>query len=85
MSTSGLLITVEQDQAAGLAVDCLRRFPGLILGERVGGRLPAVLEAEDACAAEAACDRLRHCPGIVNLDVVFVSVEPHHISTTWEA
>ena len=76
MSVSGLVITLEPDRAlAERSLRALADDPRLSLGAQFGRRLAAVADTPDTQADRALIDDLRALPGIIHVDVVFVSVD----------
>lgn len=76
MPISGLVITVADAAAAEeLARALLTHEPRLQVGELQVDRLPCVLETTDAKASEAVHDWLLGQPGVLGVDVVFVSLD----------
>ena len=66
MPLTSLVLTLTTPEGA-----CELRHAGLTLGERNGSRIPAVLEADDYRAHDAALESLRRDPRISHLDIVF--------------
>lgn len=76
MPISGLVITLANPAAAEeLARVLLSHEPRLQLGELQVDRLPCVLETADAKESEAVHDWLLGQPGVLGVDVVFVSFD----------
>lgn len=75
MPISGLILTLRDPAGVeGLVEELLLREPQLELGEVQGNHLPAVLEATPHESREVH-ERLLDWPGIVGVDVVFVSTD----------
>lgn len=76
MPISGLVITVANSAAAeDLARALLTQEPRLEVGELQRDRLPCVLETADSQESKAVHDWLLGQPGVLGVDVVFVSFE----------
>lgn len=76
MPISGLvLILAAPNDAERLAREMLREEPRLEFGEPKGNQLPAVLETETAHESREVHDWLLDRPGVLSVDVVFVSVD----------
>jgi hypothetical protein len=76
MPISGLILTLQDPAAAaGLVEEFHRRERQLELGELHGNYLPAVLETKTPHESREVHDRLLDWPGIVGVDVVFVSTD----------
>jgi nitrate reductase NapAB chaperone NapD len=54
----------------------LAAIPGFTLGARHGAKLPAVLEADNDAVARHWHDWLLQLPGVVQVDLAFVTFEP---------
>ena len=76
MHTSGWIVTITDDQAART----LAEVAPLTLGERIGSRIPAVLETTDPQAAHDWHDWAITQPGIANVEVVFVHWEETEVA-----
>lgn len=76
MSISGLVLTLADDGPACAALSALAGDPRLTLGEQFGRRLAVVADTESVEADRALWDELRAAPGIVNVDVTFVHLDP---------
>lgn len=74
MPVSSLLLTIdpaaEPNLRAALATD-----PRVLIGERVGPRLPLALETADQADDEAAWAWLRGLPGVAWVDLAWISIE----------
>ena len=76
MPISGLVLTLaDPSDAARLARDLLGQEPRLEFGELHGNHLPLALETETAAESRDVHDWLLGRPGVLGVDVVFVSVE----------
>jgi len=76
MPISGLVISLADPATAeNLARALLSHEPRLQLGELHVDRLPCVLETADAKESEAVHDWLLGQPGVLAVDVVFVSFD----------
>ncbi len=76
MPISGLIITLANRAEADALVRYLReREPRLEPGELQGERLPCVLETAHPKESEAVHEWLLQQPGVLAVDVVFVSLD----------
>jgi nitrate reductase NapAB chaperone NapD len=76
MCISSFVVTLpEEPAAAGRIVAALAAVPVFELGDAVERRLPVVLEAEDGSAARQWYEWVEALPGVVKVDMAFVSFE----------
>lgn len=76
MPISGLVLTLADPAAAArLASDLQEREPRLEFGELQGNHLPLVLETASAHDSRQVHDWLLEQPGVLGVDVVFVSAD----------
>ena len=76
MSVSGLVVTLEDDEArAAEAHARIERDPRLTVGERVGRRVPVVAQTESPEEDRTLWDALRAMAGIAHVDVTFVAFD----------
>jgi hypothetical protein len=76
MSISGLLITLANTpESLGSICAWLATHPGFTAGTPYQHYLPASLEAADSDEAQCQLAELQQVPGVLLVDVVFVSVE----------
>jgi len=76
MPISGLVLTLaDPNDADRLARDLQCQERRLEFGELQGNHLPAVLDTETAHQSREVHDWLLEQPGILGVDVVFVSVD----------
>lgn len=81
MPISGLILTLQNPGGAeSLIEESLILERQLAVGELQGNHLPVVLETATAQESREVHDRLLDCPGIVAVDVVFVSTEEPGVS-----
>lgn len=77
MAISGLVVILREDaEVADRALQALSSDPRLMLGERVGRRVPLVAETPSATQDADLWQDLLATPGIESVDVTFVSVDP---------
>jgi len=73
---SGLVIHLGSDESlVDTAVTAMRDYSAIELGDCVGSRLPAVVEAKDGGTAEELTDWLRRLSGVTHVDVAYVHLE----------
>jgi nitrate reductase NapAB chaperone NapD len=71
--TSGLVVTFDPDAPEwDSALSALESSAVFTVGERIEGRWPVALEAEDAAASERWTEWLRQLPGVCGVEIVFV-------------
>ncbi len=76
MWVSSFVITLPDGSSGVYAIkEALRAVPVFELGERVGRRLPVVLEAEDGSTARSWHHWVEELPGVVNVEVAFMNFE----------
>ena len=69
----GLCVHLTEDvNQSQRAIALMRQRESITLGKPHGQRLPAVVESADRADAEANLEWLRHLPGVLHVDVVFV-------------
>jgi hypothetical protein len=79
MTTSGLVLTLEQDDRTRAAVIAkLERDSRITLGQDMSGRLPIVTETAAPQESEALFDWLLELPGVCFVDVVYVDFGRDH-------
>ena len=81
MWISSFVVTLANDLELRMAVpEALRAIPSLTVGESpTPGRIPVVVEAEDSHQSRYWFEWVEQLPGVVKVDVAFVScddVEP---------
>ncbi len=76
MSISGLVLTLAADGPACATLSALAGDPRLTLGEQFGHRIAVVADTESVEADRSLWDELRAMPGIINVDVTFVHLDP---------
>lgn len=76
MSISGLVLTLADDAPVSATIPALAEDQRLTLGEQFGRRLAVVADTESVEADRALWDELRATPGITNVDVTFVHLDP---------
>jgi hypothetical protein len=77
MAISGLVLRLREDaHAVERAVAALSRDPRLVLGRIEQRCLPLVAETPSAAEDATLWADLLATPGVVSVDVTFVSVEP---------
>ena len=76
MWVSSFVIALPEDETeAGVIQDAIRAVPVFEQGERIGRRLPVVLEAKDGSAARHWHEWVESLPGVIKVDVAFVSFD----------
>ena len=81
MTTSGLVLTLEQDDRMRAAVVAtLERDSRITLGQDMSGHLPIVTETAGPDESEALFDWLFDLPGVQFVDVVYVDFGDHSAS-----
>ena len=73
---SGLVVYLTSDE--GLDDEATREMQsraGLEIGERIGLRLPVVVESTDKDTAADTTEWLKNLPGVAHVDVTFVHLE----------
>jgi len=70
------LTLCEDGAVAALALESLAKDSRITLGERFDRRVAAVAETGSAHADRDLWDDLRSIPGVVNVDVTFVALDP---------
>lgn len=76
MWISSFVVTLPADEARTAALcEGIAAVPVFTLGERQGRRLPVVLEAADGSTARNWHQWVENLPGIVQVEVAFVSFE----------
>jgi hypothetical protein len=79
MTTSGLVLTLEQDDLTRANVIAkLERDSRITLGQDMSGRLPIVTETAGPHESEALFDWLFELPGVRFVDVVYVDFGRDH-------
>lgn len=73
--SSFVIALASPDESTHPVEDALRAIPVFTLGERIGGKLPVVLEAADGSSARYWHEWVEDLPGVVHVDVAFVSFE----------
>lgn len=76
MAISGLVVTLSEDPAGAAALTVLNSEPRLTLGERFGRRVAVVAETPSARDDRELFDELRAMPGITQVDVTYVHLDP---------
>lgn len=76
MAISGLVLTLSDDAAGAAVLSVLSTNPLLTLGDRFGRRVAVVAETPSAHADRDLFDELRGTPGITQVDVTFVHLDP---------
>lgn len=78
MAISGLVLRLAEDLAsAESAMSSLSCDPRLTLGERLGRNLAVVAETDDPRHDDELYHHLLATPGIISVDVTFVSIDPN--------
>jgi nitrate reductase NapAB chaperone NapD len=76
MWISSFVVTLAADDPQDHPVQrALESLPAFTLGERQGARLPVVLEAPDGATARYWHEWVEQLPGVVQVDVAFVSFD----------
>lgn len=76
MWISSFVVTLPADQGlAGRIRDSLTALPVFQSGAQQGDRLPVVLETPDGAAARDWYEFVRSLPGVVKVDLAFVSFD----------
>ena len=77
MWISSFVVTVTDDVALRMAViEALRAIPSLTVGDSpTPGRVPVVVEAEDSQQSRHWYEWVEQLPGVVKVDVAFVSCD----------
>ena len=79
MTTSGLVLTLEQDgRARATVIAQLKRDSRITLGHDFGNRLPIMTETAAPGESEALFDWLFALPGVRFVDVVYVDFGGDH-------
>ena len=82
MWVSSFVVSLPEgtDEAAAV-VDALQSVPVFELGDQIGRRLPVVLEAENGSTAKYWHEWVEGLPGVIKVDVAFVSFEDEEPAT----
>ena len=76
MWVSSFVVTLPEDGSSASAItEALDSVPVFELGDAAGRRLPVVLEAEDGSTARHWHHWVEELPGVVSVEVAFVSFE----------
>ncbi len=85
MWVSSFVITVPAEpERVECILNALRAVPVFEIGEIVGCRLPVVLEAEDGSSARHWHHWVEELPGVIHVDVAFVSFDDDEDSAASE-
>ena len=73
---SGLVIHLSNlESLCSESLAQMRKRPGVMLGDRVGLRLPIVVESTESHSAEDTTEWVKSLPGVLHADVTFVHFE----------
>lgn len=76
MQISSLVITLDPDlELQAQVFDALQAKPCVTVGAAVGNRVPVVLEVESGADPRQEYDRIRDLPGVIHVEVAFVSID----------
>jgi nitrate reductase NapAB chaperone NapD len=76
MWVSSFVVALPENEDDARAVqNAIESAPVFELGDRVGRRLPVVLEADDGSTARQWHEWVEALPGVIKVDVAFVSFD----------
>ncbi|QDT98998.1 chaperone NapD [Gimesia aquarii] len=85
MNISSMVITLVNDVAENSFVEeSLAQIPCVEVGHRHGSKIPIVLEAEDEFDSREWFQRIAQLPGVLKVEVAFVSFEDLNPVTSQE-
>lgn len=74
MWISSCVVTLDgKPDHSNVVIEALRSIPVFEVGQAIGQRLPVVMEAADGSAARDWHEWITEFPGVVHIDVAFVS------------